>query len=208
MVAAWWKTMGDGANRGRRKAVKAMAAGAACLPLLPVLRGFARGHAGHNHTGQAPGVEQKPAADFQPAFFNAHEFAIVSAVCERITPSDETPGAREARVSEFVDLMVSHTPKLHDVYRKGLAWLDQEAQKRHQLPFVKLPAAQQDAVLRLLAEVEEPSPPHKVAVQFFRSVRKLTIDGFYTSKIGLRELGYVGNSYFLEYKGCTHSEHG
>lgn len=198
-------------NKSRRKALKTMAAGAASWPALTVLNSFAQGHAGHHGAGEKGGAGKaaaKKELPFQPAFFNEHEFATVSAITERIIPTDETPGAREARVSEFVDLMVKETPNLHAVYRQGLAWLDGEARKKHKQPFVKLSTAQQDALLRFLADLKEPSPDNEAGFRIFRSIRGLTIDGFYTSKVGLKELGYTGNTYLLEYKGCTHPEHG
>lgn len=194
-------------SKSRRRALKAMAVGAA-WPALTVLNSFAQGHGGPHGGRTAAKSAAKKAAAFRPAFFSAGEFATVSAVTERIIPTDETPGAREARVSEYVDVAVNETPELHAVYRQGLAWLDAEAVKKHKLPFVKLAAARQDALLRRLADVKEPSPENEAGVKFFRSVRGLTIDGFYTSKIGLKELGYSGNTYLLEFKGCTHPEHG
>ena len=203
--------MSEETSRSRRKALKTMVAGAASWPALTVLNSFAQGHAGHHVAGEKAGAGKagaKKEPPFKPAFFNEREFATVSAVTERIIPTNETPGAREAKVSEFVDLMVKETPDLHAVYREGLAWLDEEARKKHKLPFVKLSAARQDALLRSLADLKEPSPENETGFKFFRSIRGLTIDGFYTSKVGLKELGYIGNTYLLEYKGCTHPEHG
>ncbi len=202
--------MREETNRSRRKALKTVAAGVASWPALTVLNSFGQGHQGHaGHSAlNAPAGNAKTAAPFRPAFFTAAEFATVSAVSERIIPTDQTPGAREAKVSEFIDLMVKETPELHAVYRQGLAWLDARAQQKHKLPFVKLPAAQQDALLRALAETKETSPENEPGAKFFRSVRELTIDGFYTSRVGLKELGYTGNSYLLEFKGCTHPKHG
>ncbi len=196
-------------SKSRRRAVKTMAAGVAAWPALTVLNSLAQGHAGHPAPAEKAGAKKgaKKEPPFKPAFFSAREFAAVSAVCERIIPTDATPGAREARVAEFVDLMVSQQPELHGLYRKGLAWLEEEAQRRHKLAFVKLAAARQDAMLRSLGDVKEPAPEN-IPAQFFRSVRGLTVDGFYTSKVGLKDLGYIGNTYLLEYKGCTHPEHG
>ncbi len=196
-------------DRGRRRALKTVSAGVASWPVLTVLNSFGQGHAGHGAKTTAAGkAGAKKAGLFRPAFFNAAEFAAVNAVSERIIPTDQTAGAREARVSEFIDLMVRETPGLHATYREGLAWLDADAKKKHQAPFVKLSAEQQDALLRGLSESKQSSPEAEPGVKFFRSIRSLTIDGFYTSKVGLKELGYTGNSYLSEFKGCTHPEHG
>lgn len=135
----------------------------------------------------------------QPKFFTRAEFETLEALCSRIIPTDDTPGAREARVAQFIDAVVRDAPALQARYRDGLAWLDAEAQRKHKRRFVKLAAAQQDAILRVLSGSNDP---------FFPSVRSLTIDGFYTSKVGLKELGYEGNTYLAQFKGCTHPEHG
>lgn len=174
-----------------------MGAGAASWPAMNVL-GQAP-HAGHH----AAAAQAEKAQPFHPSFFNEHEFATVAAVTERIIPTDETPGALEARVAEFVDFMVAKQPDLHETYRKGLAWLDSQAKN----PFVKLSGKQQDAILHTLADAKDVAPEMETASRFFRSIRGLTIDGFYTSKVGMKELGYTGNTYLSEFRGCTHPEH-
>jgi hypothetical protein len=187
----------------RRNALKTAVA-AASWPSLPVL---GQGHAQHGKPAAGPAKKQPP---FRPRFFTADELAAVDAIAARIIPTDETPGAREARVVEFIDLMVSETPDVHDVYRRGLRWLDDESRRRHQLPFARSTADQQDTLLQEMAgwaDAKTPAPENELAVKLFRSVRSLTIDGFYTSRTGLKDLGYVGNGYVAEYKGCTHPEH-
>ncbi len=187
----------------RRKTLKA-AATAAAWPALPVL---GQGHAQHARPAAQTARKQQP---FRPRFFTADEMVAMDAITSRIIPTDATPGAREAQVAEFVDLMVSHTPELHDVYRRGLRWLDEESRRRHEAPFARLAASQQDGLLQEMAgwaAAKTPAAENELAVKLFRSVRGLTIDGFYTSQIGLKDLGYVGNGYVAEYKGCTHPEH-
>lgn len=191
----------------RRKAVKTIAAGAAAWPALRVLDGFAQRHAAHQGTQPAAGKAAK-AGPFRPAFFTAQEFATVRAVTERMIPSDDTPGAREANVAEWVDRSVKDDPRLHEVYREGLRRLERQAMARHKLPFIKLGAGQQDTLLQDLADMNATPPSAGNAeARFFRSIRGLTIDIFYTSRIGLKELGYNGNTFLLEFKGCTHPEH-
>ncbi len=189
--------MGKPTNKSRRRLLKTVAAGAASWPALKVL-GQNPAPAAHQHAATQKAASR--GAAYKPAFFNAHEYATVGAVAERIIPTDETPGSREAQVAEFIDRMVNAQPDLHEVYRGGIAWLD--AQEK--TPFVKLAAKRQDEILRALSDSKENDAP----ARFFKSVRGLTIDGFYTSKVGLKELGYTGNSYLLEFKGCTHPEHG
>jgi gluconate 2-dehydrogenase gamma chain len=127
-----------------------------------------------------------PAASYKPAFFTEAEYACVEAMVDRIVP-----GSRQAAVAQFIDETVKRNEKLHDLYRTGLAPL--VAAK-----FADLPPAAQDAALAKLGEEGR---------AFWKSIRNLTIDGYYSSKIGLAELGYSGKSFLSEFKGCTHPEH-
>jgi len=131
------------------------------------------------------------AAPYQPVFFTAAEYACVEAIAARIIPGEDTPGAKEAGVAAYIDERVQRDPKLHDLYRQGLAPLIAAG-------FASLPASDQDAKLAELGEA---------GGAFWKSMRTLTIDGYYTSKIGLAELGYTGKSFLSEFKGCTHPEH-
>ncbi len=133
--------MGKATNKGRRRLLQTMAAGAASWPAWKVL-GEAPAHVGHQH---APAAGR---ADYKPAFFNAHEFLTVGAVAKRIIPTDDTPGAREAQVAEFIDRTVNAQPDLHQIYRGGISWLDAQAR----VPFIKLSAKRQDEILRALSE--------------------------------------------------------
>ncbi len=127
-----------------------------------------------------------PAAPYRPAFFTNEEFACVEAMVDRIVP-----GSKQAAVAEFIDETVNRNVRLHDLYRAGLAPL--VARK-----FAELSPAEQDGVLAKLGEE---------GGAFWKSIRNLTIDGYYSSKAGLAELGYTGKSFLSEFKGCTHPEH-
>ncbi len=131
------------------------------------------------------------AAPYKPLFFTAAEFTCVEAIAARIIPGDDTPSAKEAGVAAYIDETVQHGAKLHELYRQGLAPLIAAG-------FANLSAADQDWSLVQLSEGNG---------AFWKSIRSLTIDGYYTSKIGLAELGYSGKSFLSEFKGCTHPEH-
>jgi hypothetical protein len=135
----------------------------------------------------------EPPADtpYKAQFFTAAEYACVAAVAARIIPSDVTPGATEAGVAAYIDETVKNNAKLQPLYKEGIAALQNRL-------FVTLPAARKDAILRKLDAAKD---------DFWKSIRRLTIDGFYTSKVGLKELGYTGKSFLTEFKGCTHPEH-
>ncbi len=188
----------------RRRALKTLATVAGSVPALRVLNSFA---AGHSHAEQ----EGQKASPFQPLFFNPQEFATIAAVAARIIPSDATPGAREAKVEEYVDWMVKQNEKLQPVHRQGLQWLDRVARKKYGARYVRLAPLKQDAILRLLDSTASPGrevpPENEPGLKFWKSIRRLTIDGFYSSKVGLKELGYSGNTFLPEFRGCTHPEH-
>lgn len=136
---------------------------------------------------------------YRPRFFADADLRTVAAIASRIIPTDETPGAREARVEEWIDFF---TPASEDarqtLYRAGLARLEALCQERHGTVFVALEEAQQDKALASLAQS---------SAEFFEAIKGDTIVGFYTSEIGLRELSWGGQSFHTECPGCTHSEH-
>ena len=94
-------------------------------------------------------------------------------------------------MAAYIDETVKNNAKLQPLYKEGIAALQNRL-------FVTLPAARKDAILRKLDAAKD---------DFWKSIRRLTIDGFYTSKVGLKELGYTGKSFLTEFKGCTHPEH-
>ncbi len=182
----------------RRRALKTLVV-AAVAPAVPLCGALG----GHEHSES---VAAKP-EPYRPLFFTPAEFAAITAVAGRIIPSDGTPGAREAKVSEYVDWVVSEDAGLQPVHREGIRWLDRVAKRKYGAAYARLAPARQDAILRLLDSARQVSAENEAAVKFWKSIRRLTLDGFYSSKMGLKELGYQGNTYLLEFKGCTHPEH-
>jgi hypothetical protein len=125
-----------------------------------------------------------------------------------IIPTDETPGAREAKVSEYIDMIVGESDAdLKKIYVDGLAWLDKTSRERFNKAFIEASANQQIEILTEISQIKDPTPENQLQAKFFKTVKNLTIDGFYTSKIGIEELGYIGNTVLDEFPGCTHPEH-
>ena len=125
-----------------------------------------------------------------------------------IIPTDETPGAREAKVNEYIDMIVSEgSPSLKKLYRNGLEWLDKTSHLSHGKVFVELSNEQQVEILTEMSQIKNPSANNQLQARFFKAIKEATIDGFYTSRIGLDELGYKGNGVLDEFPGCTHPEH-
>jgi len=184
----------------RREVLRAMALGAAASGFP----GFQRWTFAHDH---AQTGTRAPAAPYQPQFFSAEEYATVERLAELIVPSDETPGAREAGVSEFIDFMAASDPKIQFRFRYGLAWLDAHALRLFGSSFRALAAGQQNEILERLAYRQKHRVGEHEGRAFFRLVRDYTVMGFYSSRVGLQALEYPGLRLYADSPECTHPEH-
>ena len=178
--------------------IMAMAAGAATFP------GFSKWTFACGHLGNAL-AEIKP-AQYRPVFFTAPEYAVIERLTDLIIPADDTPGARDAGVSEFVDLMVSRDPNLQRDFRTGLSWLNTYSQKASGKAFLMLNADQQTALLEPLAYKKKFRAGEERGRKFFDLVREYTVMGFYTSEIGLKELDFPGLKFYAESPACPHKD--
>lgn len=130
-------------------------------------------------------------------FFTPAELALVDELTEMIIPADEkSGGARAARVAEYIDakLAESFGPTDRDTWRNGLKLVESLAASMHGAQFLKSTPAQRTAVLeRMSAHESDPKAPEEL---FFRELKNATIQGYYTSKIGIHDdMGYLGNTY-------------
>jgi hypothetical protein len=127
---------------------------------------------------------------------------------ERIIPADDSsPGAKAARVSEYIDLIVSESPDLtKQNWREGLAAINKMSRDKYNAAFADASADQQVQLLTEISKNEK--SPTTLEERFFRTIKYATVDGYYTSEIGIKqELRYKGNTYLKEFTGCTHPEH-
>jgi gluconate 2-dehydrogenase gamma chain len=178
--------------------ILAVAAGVAAFP------GFSKWSFACGHVGETL-AQIKPSA-YRPVFFTAPEYTLIERLAEIIIPSDDTPGARDAGVSEFIDLMVSRDPGLQPDFRDGLIWLNAHSQKISGKSFLKLDPEQQVALLEPLAYKKQFRPGEEPGRKFFELVREYTMMGFYTSEIGLKELDYPGLRFYAESPSCPHPD--
>ncbi len=169
----------------RRKLLE-MLARTAALSQLP---GFVR----WVHADQSDGSPRAGNPVYQPRFFKPEEYAAVERLTDLIIPADETPGAHDAGVAEFVDFMAANEKELQTRFRAGLQHLDEIAASGFGKPFIGLPHSQQ---VRLLQGI--------VSSEFFRLIREYTVMGFYTSRIGLEQLQYPGLRMYAQSPGCPH----
>lgn len=142
-------------------------------------------------------------AAFQPKFFTAHEWQTVRVLVDIVIPRDERSGsATEAGVPEFMDFMLTERPDGQLPMRGGLAWLDTECRERFGKTFFASSDGERRAVLDDIAWPKRAAPAHGHGVAFFNMFRDLTASGFWSSKIGVTDLGYQGNTFLTEWTGC------
>lgn len=188
---------GQGLERREVLRILAIAAAATGYP------GFRRWSFACDHEGG--GLLQVKGLGYAPRFFSAAEYATVERLAELIIPSDSSPGAREAGVSEFIDFMVARDPGVQYRFRYGLTWLDAHAGRLFGASFTKLDEAQQNDLLKHLAYRDQYRAGEEEGRAFFKLLRDHTLMGFYTTKIGLEQLGYPGlQSFYAELPGCPH----
>lgn len=138
-----------------------------------------------------------PAGAAEPAFLSSPELATLKSLVDAIIPRTGTPGASDAGVHTYIDRRLAAAPQLAERFRAGMQALDADAQSRFHAAFSALSAPQQ--IELLTPRVNDP---------FFRMVKGMTVDAYYTSREGLaEELGWHGNTFLPEFKGCTHPEH-
>ena len=186
-------------NMNRRSLLKMLSA-------APVAASFALTDAeaqdAHHLAETARQAAQKTGVAYAPTFFTAAEYQTVRVLSDLIIPADErSGGAIDAGVPEFMDFTMIDQPTRQVAMRGGLAWLDLECQKRFDKTFVGATNDQRQSVLRDLASAEaRPGLTHGQA--FFRGFRDLTATGFWTTKMGFDDLGYIGNTVVPTWDGC------
>ena len=194
----------------RRQALRTLAFGGIGAVAAPAwaetLAEIARGHADHAHTAVTAAAEAAPWAH---KVFDAHQNETVVVLSEMIIPQTDTPGAKAAKVNEFVDLVLDDASESdRKQFLKGLAWMDARSQELFGTDFVSAAPEQQTALLTILASPKNKAFEDQVGIDFFNAIKGLTITGYYTSEIGMKqELGDDGQLFFLEYPGCTHPQH-
>jgi hypothetical protein len=146
---------------------------------------------------------QETNAPASPKMLSPEQFETLEILVDAIIPTDErSPGAKAARVADYIDLLLSESDsELALQWLGGLAALDVEAAKRARAPFRKLNATQVDAILRDISQNED--HPKTPLQSFFVMTKDATINGYYSSKIGIQdELHYKGNVFLREFVGC------
>lgn len=127
-------------------------------------------------------------------FFTEHEMKTVEVLCDIIIPADEVSGsAAEAGVPEFIEFMMKDLPTLQTPTRGGLMWLDAQSRNRFGSAFIDCSSGEQEELIEEIAYPDKAKPEMGYGVRFFNRMRNLTATGFFTSEMGIKDLGYVGN---------------
>ena len=147
--------------------------------------------------------DQKPGIGSAPEFFTDREYDTVRVLVDMILPADERSGsATEAGVPAFIDFMMRDRPHMQTPTRGGLAWINYQCIQRFGDVFASCSEAQRRTLLDEIAYPEDAAPEVSQGVAFFSSFRDLTASGFWTSKMGMDDLEYIGNTYVAEWTGC------
>jgi hypothetical protein len=183
----------------RRDSIKAIALGTISTGILidgcsPVEKKSVPAEAGAELFGQTPEEIERDKKIKASTFLTQEELATITILSDWIIPADEVSGsASEAGVPEFIEFIVKDQPRHQTPIRGGLRWLDLKAYKLYGSSFIKSTAAQQEALLELIAYPEDVLPENKQGASFFTQMRNLVAMGFFSSKMGITDIGYKGN---------------
>ena len=136
-------------------------------------------------------------------FFTPREYATVAALSDLILPRDaRSASASEAGVPEFIDYIVGEQPARQTAMRGGLVWLDTECRQRFDKAFLDCTEAERRQVADDIAWPGKARPEMSHGVAFFTAMRDLVATGFWSSRIGVEDLGYLGNRPVGEFAGA------
>lgn len=145
--------------------------------------------------GRTPDEVTRDKALMEAPFFTPAEMKTITILADIIIPADEHSGsASDAKVPEFIDFIVKDMPEHQLPMRGGLRWLDVQCAKRYNKSFAECSEQQRIEIVDLIAYPEKASPENSQGVAFFNRMRNLTATGFFTSKIGIKDLNYIGNT--------------
>ena len=175
------------------------------------------------HPQSSPHV---PPTSYKPLFFSPQQYKMVEHLAEMIIPEDETPGAKQAGVAEFIDFMVANRVAVSTSreirstddaiaagneaqtrFLAGLEWMNARSRWEFKQDFMDLTREQQNSLLEELAYKAKFTPTTESGRAFFQMIRDYTVVGYYTTKIGLESLGYPGlRAVWPSMPGCPHPD--
>jgi gluconate 2-dehydrogenase gamma chain len=180
----------------------------------------------HDDHAAAHATAQTSSQPYKPLFLSPEQFRLVEHLTEMIIPADDSPGAKEAGVAEFIDFMLANrvavtadedARSVEDRIRQGttaqiqfaggLNWLIARSNSVYKYGFMDCTPAQQVALLEELAYKSKFTPTTERGREFFKMLRDYAVVGYYTSKIGLESLGYPGlRTFWQKMQACSHPD--
>jgi len=141
---------------------------------------------------------------YSPKALSAHDFKTLERLTDLIVPVENgAPGALAAGAAAWIDMMASENAELKGIYTKGLGWLDTTMVLRGQKDFVSAPPVRQTELLDVIAYRRNQTPELAPGIEFFSWARRMTVDAFYTSEIGIKDIDYRGNTPQTTYAAPT-----
>lgn len=143
-------------------------------------------------------------SNYVPRILDEHEYRTLERLTDLIVPVENgAPGALAAGAAAWIDTISSENDELRKIYKEGLAWLDTAMKQRVGTDFVSATTTDQTTLLDLIAYRRNQSPELAAGIEFFSWARRMTVDAFYTSEIGIRDIDYRGNSAMTSYPEPT-----
>ncbi len=176
------------------------------VPVLATAAVAAETHAGHHAMPAAPAGNNGP---YQRKVFDDHQWRTVHVLCDLIIPADDRSGsASQAGVPEYLDDWIAFrtaqdlNENLQAQIMGGLMWLDRESNRLFEKDFASAAPDQQKQILDRVAYPKKATKEDRPWALFFSEFRSLTVSGFFSSKAGVADLPYLGNTAVAEWKGC------
>jgi hypothetical protein len=187
-----------GADVSRRDVLKAaLVAPLAFIPFADADAEFAAHHAMTALQGQAAGVA------YVPKYFHADEWKQMRTLVDLIIPKDERSGsATDAGVPEFMDFICTAYPSYQSWVRDALRWLDAFAYDTYHKNFNNCSDSERRALLDQIAWPAKTAQELRAGAQYFNQLRDFTASGFFSSQMGVTDIGYIGNMALAEWHGC------
>lgn len=172
-----------------------IAAGLAFNGCAPQVKSETLAQNDNNHLyGRTPDEQNRDKSLFEDKFFSAHELLTIATLCDIILPKNDKYGAAtDAGVKEFIAFIVNDMPHQQTPIRGGIMWLDHYSNRLNHKDFVDCTDKEQFYICDQIAYPEKTNPELKQGEKFFTRMRNLTLTGYFTSKMGIEDLGYKGN---------------
>jgi gluconate 2-dehydrogenase gamma chain len=183
----------------RRQSLKALSISSIGVGLLIQSCKTDSNEVDHSNVNNAAGlqefeIERLKKLYAEPPFFNEHERSTLIVLADLIIPKDAVSGsASDAKVVDFIEFIVKDIPDHKTPMRGGLKWLDMYCLNKYGQSFIGCTNAQQIELLEQIAYLDKTIPELHQGEVFFNRMRDLTATGFYTSAIGIKDIGYAGN---------------